>query len=904
MATGRLFGNISLGTFGSFASNPTSRYEASIKGGLSGSASSSITETRALFAGVIGPNIRAFLGTAAGFHGPGIYTLEQLNEGNIKPVSYTYAKSWLHTAAAFERDFISDSADLGASIDVEGPPYKDLPASLQPQYTEDLAALLTSVAGFDLPAAIEAVGSVDLPATMESIPSVDLGATGGGHFPEDISASMSITQPENLTAYIRQGFEGTKDLSAQIQQIGQVEDLGAFLRQTTAGEKDLGVKILPKRPIDLFADIHGFEKYDLSASLITQRIRDMYAIVWGWAREVEKDLPAWLRITTEGTKDLPVSGFKAVKSTHTSDKVPNLDRVAKSFFNNQYLFGTHGAGIFKLTLEPIFGYFPDLHAEINALRFLNDDITAFIRVADPGNLDLGSQITSVTSAVNINKVSLTFRPAVDLEASLTQVGAFNRLRAAIVPVHHAQTGTADDARFVTTATSYRFLLGTTGGVFIPPNQLPVLKVTTWRNDFSLPDLHATIQGWGEYNLTASIAIQPFIELAASLSALDIDHLSDFSAYLVPNHVKDIAASLTPGGFFEGLAASITSTGEIEDLPASLLAIISPLAHTVVPVSTQPFRDIGALINYDSLVKCAPSSAIKDLAASLRPLVGGTTETMTDLPASLNSLRLIDDLSADITGRKRTRIRVLTLNFRAAARDSDSIIGIVTPLRKVEIDLLASVSGLSHEFDLPSSITPVRYLQDDVRFVGSESLVDIEGGADIKTVLITFRSQVSSYVYEQVSSSVYVTDKGTWAIDLTSLVEDTSFFDLSGDTRSFKLDDVSEYYSIDEAIRAALVILCERRQANLSASLTAGGAFKDLPVSMEVTAIDQFSDVKGAIVSVLNSPDLSASINTGNQSSGIKALTSLITPITNTEENLLASVTGNIINDLSASVTAT
>jgi len=281
--------------------------------------------------------------------------------------------------------------------------------------------------------------------------------------------------------------------------------------------------------------------------------------------------------------------------------------------------------------------------------------------------------------------------------------------------------------------------------------------------------------------------------------------------------------------------------------------------------------------------------------------GGTDDTIVNLPANINVLRVEQALPAELTSRKRTRIRVLSLNFRANIRDSNNVIGIITPVHKNDLSLAASVIGLSHEKDLPASISPIRLIPEDARFTPSELLVNLQNAFITKEVFISFRSQVSSYVFEDVSSAVYPTERGTWAIDLRSLSPQESFFDLDPTNRNLALDKIDEYYSLDEAIRAALVILCERRKANLSASLNAVGGSFNLGALVEVTSIDRFLDMRAAIVSVLNAPDLSADINLGPGSSDLLELLGILSPRVGSTVSLNASVVGHILEDLSAEI---
>jgi hypothetical protein len=199
---------------------------------------------------------------------------------------------------------------------------------------------------------------------------------------------------------------------------------------------------------------------------------------------------------------------------------------------------------------------------------------------------------------------------------------------------------------------------------------------------------------------------------------------------------------------------------------------------------------------------------------------------------------------------------------------------------------------------------VRYQLHDVDFTATESVANFASG-DVKDVLLSFRTQVQSYVYEEVTDSVYATDRGTWAIDLRTLAREASFFDRALDNREYVLDQLQEFYSLDEAIRAAIVILCERRQFHLSASLTVRGAIADMGAQVTAFSTDRVFDLNSKIMPVVNLPDISATINTSTQSSGFAAVAAIVTPSSSQVlTNLQGEIVGDITTNLTAEITAT
>lgn len=784
------------------------------------------------------------------------------------PVSSVFvlkAKTWsaVDSYVAYDPGFISATpVDLPAIVKAAGQGFKDLPAqifafgavqtgepvdlpaSLQPHYLEDMPAILAVIEAVNLPASMVTIPGVDLPTQADPIPGVDLAATGGGHFPEDIPAYLAAVLPVDLPVYIRGGFSDTTDLLASVVQVGGFKDLGVILRAALPDLKDLGAKIgvIGQGTKNLPAQLQPYHEADLPATIITQRIKVMRAIITGFA---------------PGTADLYAS----------------VARIDSASFDMQ------------------------AHTIAQFIDLVN--IAGKIRIIQLGGNDVPSSLTAVAPFYNINKVPLQLVPLTNLDADLTQTGGFLGARAIIKPVHRVSTGTADDAGFVITASSYRFYLGTTGGLFIPPQNIPQVRVSTYTNNINLPDLHATIAGWNQTDLSASISTYPSTNLPGDIRALGFDHISDFPALIAGNNAKDMQATLTPAGGFIGLSATLTTLGHVGNLGAVIVPFIDPLALSIVPVSTQPVFDLGAIINYDSYVRCSPTSFISHVSAYIKPLVTGTVDNMSDMPAEILSSLVALDMSATIEGKKITRIRILNLTFTAKIRESAALRGSITPLHHVYSDMATSITGLLHEVDLPATLTPIRYAPQDVDFTPLEVVGNLATG-ELKDVLLSFRSQVQHYVYEGVTNAVYSTDRGTWAVDVRTLAAEDNFFDRALGNREYVLEDIQEFYSLDEAIRSAIVILCERRQVSLGASLTVRGAAADLGAQVGAFSLERVVDIPTKIMPVAHLPDISATINAGIQSSSFATMAGIVVP-NNTE--VLVNLPGDIFGDISFNLSA-
>lgn len=857
------------------------------------------SEARAQFAEFAGMGIeaaKAALAVSVTLGGQDTYSIQVLPG--------LFIKNWLREPIVFVRTFIPGTRDLPGRISGFLEVYiEDIPASLSPFHLKELTADAFAYPPEDLTASVDITEAPNLQGIVEAIASVDLPAFAGGHFPEDITAAILPYLPVDLPLYIIPGQTGTEDLSADLQQVGGFKDLLAFARVASRDTIDLITKILPRCPLDLSASLHGFATYDLTGYLLTQRVRDMRGIVRGWSRENEANLRAVVRITFAQQEDLSVEVFKVGVSTHTSSNPFNLDRVQSSFFNNKFLFGTKRGGAFKFILEPVFGDFPDLSADIFVRSLSISNFPASIKSLFEATEDLSSNMVAVTSNININKIGLTLIPLKNLSASIVQRGGFKGLRTIVRGVVKGSTYTHPDAGFSTTATSYRFLLGTTGGLVIPSRAVPTVIITSYFNPASIPDLHATIAGWLESNLSAYIKEYKFSPLSSSIKAQDLSFISSLAAFIAPFREDNLSASIASTGEFESLSSSISIVGGVSDLNTYIQAYINPLSYNVVPISTKPFYDLSAIINYESYVRCAVSSQSYNLPGFVKVLVGNTEDTKINLSASLNVLRIEVGLSANVVSRKRTRIRTLTLNFRTGIRSSVGINTVVVPTRSTQSSLLSSIVGLSHTEDLSADLEPINYRMVEPLVTLSETVVKLDNPDYSANILVSFRSKVSSYVYEELSSKVYSTDKGTWALDMRTENIQSGFFDLQDGTKVLKLDDVTEYNTLDEAIRAGIVILTEQRRVDIPASITTSGQIGDLPVSLGVTSADMLKNLSSHVTVVENQPDLAALINTGLQSSDFNVLKGLVSPqYTEVQENMAASIDASTVDDLGASLT--
>lgn len=777
----------------------------------------------------------------------------------------------------------------------------NLPAILYPFHTSDITADTYGIPGEDLPASLQPIPYVPLIGILTSVPYVSLRASAGGHFPEDIYASMTITQPVDLPAFIRQANSGTSDLGGSITQQGYFSNLPAGIRSFVQSSKDLPASLIVRQTPDIYASIRGWVESDITASLITQREKSIIGIINGWVREAHLDLPAVIRRTDPGTFDLPVYPLWAVISTHTSDKPPNIHKPMHTFPNNKYLLGSRTKGLYLLTLEQVYGIFPDLHASINVLELSRKDLGAYLKTFIRETADLPVETIGVSPYININKLAISLVPSLSITASIFTRSGFNPIKAIINPSHSSSTGTSPTAGYSTVAVSFNFYLGTNKGLIIPPREFPSLRVEVYQNDHPRPDLNAYVKGFHITELTASLRVYPYTSILASIMALDTSHISSITASLIPARLSDLLASILPSGGYKDLPASISVRGGYKDLPAIVIPTIDVLSRTIIPVSIKPFADLYATINFDLNIVCGFSSSISEIGAFIRPYAKASAADLIDLKASIDASNSSSSMTAGIVGRKRSRIRLLNLSFRSMTRTSSAIFGILVPLVSSYSDLSASIKGILHEVDLAASINVIRLKRHQITISNKETVVDLNTANRVKEVLISFQSGVGYYVYEDIANAIYETDYGTWGLNLKTLLRDNNFYDKSSLNKVIEMTDLSGFNTLDEAIRFAVVLLTEGNKFDLSASITGIGGVASIRASLSVLSADRNSSINANIFPVVNMPDIMAAINTGNGGSGYLAISAATTPLHPGNNDLVSTIVGNISEDLQASI---
>lgn len=787
------------------------------------------------------------------------------------------------------------ASDLVAYVGLFSANSYDLLASIGTRHTFDILASIYSIAPEDLVAAIQSVPGYDLPAYLQSIPGADLQTYVGGHYPKYLYASVVASPPKDIKAVIRSGLSGTLDLSASITGTGYLNHLPTYIRCFNDSSKKLKAYIIARVPKDIIAFIHGRAETDITAYIKGVNELNLGARIISWASENEKDLAAFIRPGWAGVKSLETFIHGWV-STHTSNKPVNFNKLSRPF--NRFLLGTK-AGLAFVQMEPIWGVFPDLEASISGTPLSVYDMRAFLRASYRANYDLNASIIAVTKSININKIPINFVNVSNMSVYISAFSGYGAMDAFISGWKSESTNTPQGSGWVYVSSTIKFYLGTSLGLFIPSRVTSSIRPDRFINYSPTPDLWGYLYGWNQTDLIASISVQPFGSISASLTGLDLSHVKALQAYIGVMYTYDISTYLTCIGYYDSLYAHLTPFGQVCDLQASIKPYLKVLGYRVVPVETKPLLDLRAILN--PIAACGYSTTYAQLGCFIRGTVrpaGGL-----DLTAYLNVLSNISDLNASIIGRKITRIKLMNFMFRAQSRSSYPFGAVIVGKALSTNDMSAFITPLHHTSDFVASITPY-YPETTYSKLSPLDSIDVykmvnQNAELYKRISLLFESKTDSYVYNSIQKVLYSIGDGRWALNLSELSDTGEFFDKNVNDKERVIDNIVEYDSVDEAIRAAIVWLTEPQYYGLNASIYAIGGYSGMKATIEGIYADRASDLLTSIAIVNNEPILTAVITAY---SGYSTMRALITGYNSLSPGLYANISGVVYTGLYASIT--
>ena len=596
--------------------------------------------------------------------------------------------------------------------------------------------------------------------------------------------------------------------------------------------------------------------------------------------------------TRSDASDIPTS-LRTYVSTHTSDKPYNIGLYQNSFPYNRYVVGTD-SGVSVISIEPIFGNFPDLSASVYGRGFYESDILTSIFGYMSDSSDISASILGVIPRININKVRLDFVYFKHLSASITAIGQIESIRGSITSLIPAHTNTADDAKFISVISTTRKYVATTKGLLIFDPVVGSEKTTLFLNYTDLPDLRSVLHGWAVSDFGASIIPSLQKDMPASMVVFDASHMSNMAASILTYDVSDVSASVTASGDSSDIGATLSPKFLTSILGASINGYLGVSGREIITIHTKPIKDLSASINFDETYSCARRSGYYDMRSSV--IVNSSGQV--NISAVIEALANKTDVSASITGINRVRVRLLNISFRARTRDS---VGMSAYIRgwsdATEKNLSASVSGLYQAVDLSSSLNVVRYKPADFEVSDVVNLVDISNPAVQEYADVLFGSGVDSYIFNPADNRIYSEDSAQWSVLIRQVVESSGFVPTTTSKRVY-VRGLEDYDSLDEAIRASLSKIINPYNSDMGCTITCAGSFRTLTATLSIISADRILDMPAKIVES-SIPDIQALITA---SGGHLSLATIIKSVGSSESDVVSYIIPVSFGDISSTIT--
>lgn len=745
------------------------------------------------------------------------------------------------------------TGDLYANIFGIGVASKDLVAYIQSFTTKDITASVNTNVGKYLYGSVTSVPPSDLPAYLFSIAPSDLPAYGGGHLPSYLSASLIVVEPKPLYAYIIAGYSGTSDLIASVTGTGGFYNLNARIYPRFSSYSNLLASITVRGEKPLYGYISGWDISSLYASVEGVYSADIGGYIAGYKRDNTTDVLAFIRSSFAGESAVASTIYGWI-SAHTTDKPYNFNYYGR--FKPTFIGTEQGLSLLKV--EPIRGYFPDLHAVINAVGLKTNDLPAYIVGLLRDQSLLSASISAVTKIIHIDKLVLRFYNLSDLAASIWTSSDIKPLFGSIRGHVSTHTGTVG-GYWVYKSIDHIAYLAADASIRIVRNNKNSTIPLYYYNESNVPDLRAAVYSWAVSSLPASIRVRPYADIGASLSSRSADHISSIFASLQSYSYASISASIYASGGYSDVYATVVPGGAVSSVSASIYPYVKILGFAVIPVETKPFSILRATIGPVS--PCVGTSTYSAINAFINGFEKSTSSVGL-LGASIYSSTDTKHIGASITARRKVFYSKMSFILRTLNRRSSvvrtSIIGVGSSSHSVA----ASITGDFLTSSLSASISAVRY---NIRLDEKDNLIHVYKTSGnhmelYKTIRYYMSSGVRSYIYDSLDKLVYPADNGKWVLRLeTFTVYEKAFFDRDENDTYVSLGVINEYDTIDEAIRAAIDLLVNRRNSTLSASITATGSVTPITATIGVIPADKSKALTASLYTVYNAPILSASI---------------------------------------------
>jgi hypothetical protein len=364
-------------------------------------------------------------------------------------------------------------------------------------------------------------------------------------------------------------------------------------------------------------------------------------------------------------------------------------------------------------------------------------------------------------------------------------------------------------------------------------------------------ISASIYGWAVSNLTSTLTggygpgdlhayinvIRP-VDLSASIRAFKgIEEISNLSAIVSGSYSSDLFSSVfaVPG---VDLCAYIRGIGGFYDLSVSIVPKVV-YVKTSINVSLLEHADLKAMINYSCF-----NSEYKDLSSYLYAIY--KSDLRSYIKGWKHSFEIGNDLGGCVnagvySSEDKIVVRYVPETFKYTVLDlSFNVVDeykVFDTIRLIygaipSIDLSASITGIFHTKDLVASITAdfdynYSELPQWIRPKSHEVVIDLKRFKERwkRFVEIMFDTQGGRddlrYFFVEAENKVYRLDRDRhWVIWAKSYKENEDSIIERSDVRHKYIFRMSDYNSVDEAIRDLIDRVSAYREGNLSATIVA------------------------------------------------------------------------------------
>ena len=628
-----------------------------------------------------------------------------------------------------------------------------------------------------------------------------------------ISGAESTVSIEPLTAYYTPSFSGFNEISGVYRAVNhgeydlsgiiqglETQNLLSFYRGSISGTHDLTGFILPIEPASLTGTLIGVLEQELEAEIESIDPVDLSAIVSGITY---KSLTGNIYGVEQDDLYATYSGYASLglyaEYWGTGSGIEDLNATLTIFK------GIEEESNLQAAISGIMKDSRDLSAKL--IGHTPASISGFIYAVPP--VDLPGFIHALPSGVNLDASIEGVLPPGALMASINSRGGFSRLA---------------------------------GMLRSSPGQKTSLM--------------SFIQGVGEDTLYAEINSFPMLQLNASINYPEGAPPSiDLRGKVIPTYVASLSGSYTPS-VGNNINAQIDA---IE--PAYLKATIKPRVFFIessLLVNTIPFHQLKATINSDS---CDFSSYFADLRVSISGI------NKDDLSAQIYSIegelaRAYDEIELLIKNKVVSQDWIpLIINQPGIIQDELDII----LTSESFLDLRASITALPNHSDLAAEVKPKFYsnvLRDNKSIV---EWVNTSTG-ERKTVRVYFRGDAINYYYSDLANDTFSFSPDDYleieveSYDKLSELEENSLLTIKTDVKRCTVDRLTEFTTIDEAIRYGIMCAVSEISQELRATITARGGVN--PLKAEITPLSPYEihDLRAKYFPSSNDPVLSGSID--------------------------------------------